>query len=287
VLSSSIVLLLLTYALMFALAGAAVRIQLTLFRGFDLFVAGLVLFGAEMFIAVSNAVGSGSEALLVASVVSIAAVIALAVLWNVVIDRLWRRMTTVGAPMLVVSLGVSAAATGAVGVIRGPGLRQPPADLLRYQLAGVPLPAAFLIVAGAVVLVGLLRWVRRPAGFALTLMSDDPDFAAEIGLTRRDLVVSAGVVTGALTATIGAYLALSNGSTPEIGLPTFLYGAGAALLLPAATVRSSILGGIVLGLGFGVAQLFAARVTADALLFAVVLGFLWFRGTSRTMRQVR
>jgi hypothetical protein len=70
-------------------------------------------------------------------------------------------------------------------------------------------------------------------------------------------------------------------------LSAFLYGAGAALLLPAPTLNATVLGGLILGTIYVIVQLIFNQSIADLILFAIVAALLLRRGTSRTVQGAR
>lgn len=278
-------------AIVFALAGIAVRVQYSLFRGFDFAVAFAVVLSAESFTGASRlfatrpALGAA-----VCSGLGIAIAIAVVVAWNYSIGRLWSAHSGIGMALLVFSLGVSTAISGFVGLVRGPGLRQPSWSLNQAPVllgSMIGLPALYAITCGGVIVVLVVLWASRGTGLALDLWAQNLDFAREIGVERSTLAPVCGVVTGLASGVVGCYFALAGGSTPEGGLSAFLYGAGAALLLPAPTLNATVLGGLILGTIYVIVQLIFSQSIADLILFAIVATLLLRRGTSRTVQGAR
>jgi hypothetical protein len=140
---------------------------------------------------------------------------------------------------------------------------------------------------GALGTLSIFVWIRTHHGFALDLWGQDVSFCTELGLSRTALVASSGIMVGLATALIGSYNAFSNGSTPEGGLMVFLYGAGAALLLPSVRVSSSFWGGLLLGTSYAAIQLKLSPSVANLALFAAILIILVVRGTSRSSQRLR
>ena len=278
-------------AIVFALAGIAVRVQYSLFRGFDFAVAFAVVLSAESFTAASRLLATRPAlGVVVCSGISIAIAIAVVVAWNYSIDRLWSAHLEIGMVLLVFSLGVSTAISGFVGLVRGPGLRQPSWSLNRAPLllgSMIGLPALYAIACGGVIVVLVVLWASRRSGLALDLWAQSQDFAREIGVERSTLAPICGVVTGLAAGVVGCYFALAGGSTPEGGLSAFLYGAGAALLLPAPRLNATVLGGLILGTIYVIVQLIFSQSIADLILFAIVATLLLRRGTSRTVQGAR
>jgi branched-subunit amino acid ABC-type transport system permease component len=278
-------------AIAFALAGVAVRIQYSLFRGFDFAVAFTVVLSAESFTAASRAFTSTPiVGLVICSAFGIGVAIVAVVAWNSAIHYLWLAHSRLGMALLVCSLGVSTAASGFVGLVRGPGLRQPSWLLNQAQVfpdSTIGLPALYAITCGGTVVILVVLWASRRTGLALDLWAQNQDFAREIGIDRATLAPVCGVVTGLASGAVGCYFALAGGSTPEGGLSAFLYGAGAALLLPAPTLNATVLGGLILGTIYVIVQLIFNQSIADLILFAIVAALLLRRGTSRTVQGAR
>jgi len=278
-------------AIAFALAGVAVRIQYSLFRGFDFAVAFAVVLSAESFTGMSSLFAARPAiGIVVSSGCGIAVSVVVVLAWNCVIHRLWFAHSHIGMPLLVFSLGVSTAISGFVGLVRGPGLRQPSWSLNQAPVlpgSMIGLPALYAIVFGGTVITLGLLWAGRRMGLALDLWAQNRDFALEIGVERAILAPVCGVVTGLASGVVGCYFALAGGSTPEGGLNAFLYGAGAALLLSAPTLNATVLGGLILGTVYVIVQLIFNQSIANLILFALVATLLLRKGTSRTVQGAR
>lgn len=271
----------------FALCGASVRIQFALFRGFDFICAVAVLAAAESVVWGSRiAVGPQWVRAASAAALSLAVAVSVVAAWNFLLDRSFRLRSELGGALLIFSLGVSMAAAGLVTLTRGPGLRQ--ATLASANGSGPAAnPTLYALVAGTAAMLLTFTWTRARRGFALDLWSQDAAFAREIGIERRALAVGNGLAGGMCLGVVGSYFALAGGSTPEIGLPAFLYGAASALLLPGDTIGRSMLGGLVLGPVFVALQLVSAPAVANSILFVLTLILLLVRGTSRSAQHVR
>jgi branched-subunit amino acid ABC-type transport system permease component len=286
----NIVLLAVTQGLVFAALGAAVRLQYSLFRGFDLIIAPIAVLAAEMFLLAAKLFPQATlPALVVCTFVAIGAGVVLAVLWNAIVDRLWHGRNVLGSGIFILSLGFTTLVTGAVGLGRGPGLRVVPWEMpsLTFGNTNVGIPTAYGIVWGLMICIGTTVWSRSRLGFAFDLWAQNQAFATEIGISRRMLLIGSGISTGALAGVAGAYTALANGSTPEGGLILFLYGAGAALLLPKPLLICSLQGGFFLGILLVVTQLVASPAFATVVLFGAVTAILLIRGTSRVSQGLR
>lgn len=286
----NIVLLAFTQGLMFAALGAAVRLQYSLFRGFDVVIAPIAVLAGEAFLLTAKLFPQATLlALLVCTCVAIGTGAILAVFWNAVVDRLWHGSLVLGSGIFILSLGFSTLVAGAVGLGRGPGLRLVSWEVPSLALgnAAFGIPTAYGMVLGLSVCIGVIIWSRTRLGFAFDLWAQNQAFATEIGISRRMLLVGSGISTGALGGVAGAYGAFANGSTPEGGLILFLYGAGAALLLPKPLLISSLQGGFLLGIVLVAIQLLVSPACATVVLFGAVTAILLFRGTSRVSQGLR
>jgi branched-subunit amino acid ABC-type transport system permease component len=272
------------YGVLFALCGAAVRIQFTVFRGFDFICAVAVLLSAEAFIWCTR-LGTGTETISFSLALLSALVTAsfITAVWNMVVDRAFFHRKELGGGLLILSLGISTGITGLIVLLRGPGLRQ--SAITMSGILGNP--AMLVILLGGPVLITIILWTTNRAGLALNLWAQDSAFATEIGIDRRRLAPVSGLLGGACLGIVGSYFAIAGGSSPEIGLPAFLYGAASALLLPGTTIGQSVLGGLILGPLFVALQLIVAPAVSNSILFALALGLLLYRGTSRNAQQLR
>jgi hypothetical protein len=134
----SIVLLAFTQGLVFAALGAAVRLQYSLFRGFDVIIAPIAVLAGEAFLLTAHLFPEVTLlALIVCTCVAIGTGIILAVLWNAIVDRLWHGRLVLGSGVFILSLGFSTLVTGAVGLGRGPGLRLIPWEMPSLALGNV------------------------------------------------------------------------------------------------------------------------------------------------------
>lgn len=276
---TEILFLILAKGMIFALAGVCVRVQFALWRGFDLIVAAAVLVGAEIFVITVKQAGAVGP--FVAPLAAILAAVAVVTVWNVVLARsLFGTSDNAGASLIVLSLGISTAVTGFVGLMRGPGLRLPP-----YSAEMQPVIYALVLAVLALIVAAL--WSQGRSGFALYLLSQNRQFAQELGVRIRLLALPASLMVGLAAGTVGSSLAATTGSTPEVGLQAFLYGAAAALIFETGSIKGPVLAGLLLGAASVVLQLFLAPGLAEAALFAAVVGMVIMRGSARTLQGVR
>lgn len=282
----TILFLALLQGFIFGLAGVAVRVQYALFRGFDFMVGGLVLLSAEAFVLTAGcfpeAPGLGVPAAWLAAL--LAAVLG-AGAWNAAVLVLWRGHWRLGPALFVASLGMNTALTGLIGLVRGPGLAQTPWQF--DGVAGLALPTLLGLLVCGCALAALLAARYTRAGLAIELYGQNPQFAIELGVDSVRIATAASVKTGLACGAVGGYLALADGSRPDLGLLLFLYGSAAALLFSAPTLARAVLGGLICGVVFVVSQLVVSPSTAGLFLFAGVAVLLLARGSSRASEGVR
>jgi branched-subunit amino acid ABC-type transport system permease component len=274
-----------------ALCALAVRAQMDLFRGFDVMIAAGVTIASELTcglgILFPDLGWSGPvTAVLISSVV----ISILIVGWNHLVRLGIRDSDRKGTALLVGSLFCSTAVSGFVGVARGPGLQAAPWSFVGLRLAdgsSLGLGTCFGCTMGLFLLAGVIAWRRSQAGLSLELWSQDRSFACEIGISERALVGPTGVAVGLTAAAVGVWSALSNGSTPDVGLSFFLSGAGGALLFAGPRLGSAAIGGALIGLVAFCMQLLVSPSMANMILFFGIAVFLVTRGSRRAKQRVR
>lgn len=152
-----------------------------------------------------------------------------------------------------------------------------------YVGAGV---VAGLMIMG-VVMLGSLIWLRRPGGYSLRLYAMNPPLAHEIGIEEVHLRRLGTVHVGLCAGAAGCSLAITGGSTPELGMKVFLYGAGAALLFESRELLAPLPAGLMLGAMHVGLQLVLAPAWTESIMFALIVAVLLWRGTSREVGGVR
>lgn len=280
--------LILLEAMAFALLGVAVRIQHTLHRGFDLTVAVGVLVAAETLVAVARSLGAWSLLLATATACFVAAVLLAS--WNFALSKLRIDGAQSGMAVFVISLGLSGVVAGSVGFLRGPGLREVPVytspdHITRVGTLGFP--TAYGLTICGIGLATIAVWSRQRTGYSLNLFGQDREFAEEVGLRRERLVLGGGAVAGFACGLAGCQQAMSGGSTPDVGMQLFLYGASSALLLPSPSYFAAAAGGAILGSALVLLQFLVSPNLAHLILFAGIAVLMVVRGTSRTVQGVR
>lgn len=272
-------------ALVYVLAGMAVRLAMFVQGGFDLLPAVTAVLAAEVAIALfarySNWVLQGIGGLLIALLVVILA----SYIWALATKHLFARGID-GNGIMLTSFGLLILVSGVVGALRGPGLVA--ADFVAGRSiildgGGIILSMAALLSIGLslALLVGVLGFRHTNIGYALRLYSMNPQFAAEIGINKSQMRRTGLILAGLLGAGAGLSMALVNGSTPELGLKVFLYGAGAALLFESRTLWAPIAAGTLLGSAHVALQLVVAPAWAESLMFTGIVALVLAKGNGR------
>ncbi|SEN38362.1 ABC transporter permease subunit [Nitrosomonas marina] len=277
--------------LIYGIAGLAVRMILSVSGGgFDLFVAISALISAEIGIAVANfwQADSISEVLL-ACCIGILSAGLIGYLWSVLISLSKLRKSPALA-IFIGSFGALMFIMGSVGVLRGPGLRTfenisgQTIDFLNMYV-GIGIFSG-LTLTGMAILISL-AFLKLPIGYALRLYTINPFLSLEIGINKDRVRQLGTIFTGFLAGVAGCAMALTGGSTPELGMKLFLYGIGAALLFESRELFYPLISGFILGAMQVGIQLYLAPAWSESIMFAVIVTVLILRGTSREVSGVR
>jgi branched-subunit amino acid ABC-type transport system permease component len=274
-----------------ALIALAVYTQWTLFRGFDLSIAGAVTIAAELNCALStHASFQGMASVILSLIASVACNFVLLWFWNGYLLSLEQRAIAVGRMVLVASLCLTIALSGAIVLLRGPGTRSPAWPSAKVALsAGGYFGASQMVALLSTVLLGLLAVpiVKSRHALRLRLWAENRDFAREVGVEQSALRLLASGIGGVSTGIVGSWIATSSGSTIDIGLGHYLLGAGGALLFSMRTPMRALMGGAALALAHFGLQLFVSPSVAQLLVFAAVAVLLLVRGSSRDSEELR
>jgi branched-subunit amino acid ABC-type transport system permease component len=210
-------------------------------------------------------------------------------IWNTVSLRIKWSMKDRPAGVFLTSLGISVAAAGATGLIRGPGVLPPPVQLPsvvigEYALAGATVLGLALAVSalGAVVV-----WRRSVSGWCISLLEQNNAFAAELGVEADRLALPVAGVTALCLVVTGTYVGLATGSSPEIGMSSFLFGIGAAFMFNTPRYAGVVAGAVIFGLTYVALQAFVSPPIAAASLFTLTAVVVVSRGTPRLLQGVR
>ena len=281
-----LILITIQFALVYGLAGMAVRLAMAVQGGFDLSPAIAAVLAAETCVALGNLFnGSGSWGLLVAAIGGFAPGGAVGLSWSAFSARFLGEAAD-GKGVLLASLGLLMLVSGMIGLARGPGLTV--LNLLAGEtvpVAGIVLSAS-LLVALAVSLLPLVGegWhARTRSGYALAVFVMNEPFAVELGVNQAMMRRHGLVLACLLGAGAGMSLGLVNGSYPDLGLKVFLYGAGAALLFESRALFAPVLAGALFGAAHVVLQLVIAPSWAESVMFAAVVALILGRGTGREL----
>lgn len=267
-------------ALFVAFCAVVARFQFTLLGGFDFTVAAGFTIAAELLIFFSSRAPLCGSTPFIGHVVIVGAAIGLARYgWS----SLALRFSLSGdraRTIAVASLGVAAVVQGLIGLIRGPGLRElalsPTCPNSGLSGTGEPSLASALGV-GVIGLVLLALWRRTRSGFAFELYTENERFATSLGVHPSQLVAASAILTGILSASVGGYLVVLGGSTPQSGSLPFLLGTAAALLVASRSLIVTVLSGLMVGSALASLQLLFASTTATAVVLGAVIVQLGFR----------
>lgn len=219
-------------------------------------IAGNQAIGAVLAIALVLPLAAGAFDLSVASVMTLASVVAagmfhslevavpVAIAAGIATGALFGLVNGVGVAVigvesLIVTLATGSIATGIAqwwtnGSIFTDNIPQSFQDIGQAQPAGIPLPVIFLIV------IGIAAWwalERMPVGRYLYALGDNHEAAKLTGLHTTRLTIGAFIAGGALAGLAGVLLAAKSGSgNPTIGA-SFLLPAFAAAFLGATIFR--------------------------------------------------
>lgn len=274
-----------------ALCSVAVRAQLSLFRGFDVMVAAVVTIASEITCAMGIAFPAlGWYGAAAAFIVAAALTSLLMIGWNRFVAVWIGESRNRGTALLILSLFCTTAITGLVGLARGPGLVPSPwADTASILADGslLTLGTLFGCVMALGLPIGLIVWRRSRAGFALELWAQDRDLACEVGIAERGLVRETGILAALVASAVGVWSALSNGSTPDIGLEYFLTGTAGALLFSGPALWYAAAGGALVGLTTFGLQFALSPSQTNMVVFVSIGVFLIARGSARLEQNVR
>ncbi|SHK56466.1 branched-chain amino acid transport system permease protein [Pseudonocardia thermophila] len=233
----------------YALAGLGV---VTLFTGSGLanFAQGdLMVLGALVAVSVTSA-GHGYVAGLLAAVAVVAvAGVLLGALFTLPMRH--RRMDV--DVVIIGTLGVATTMTTLAGIWWG---RQP--QRLDSPLAGVFVPVGemrvpahyVLLLVGAAVVFGLVRWFHRRTdiGLQLRAVASSVPAARDAGVRIGRMLVVAWTIAALVGGVAGVLVASVLPIAPESALPLGVNGFAAAIIGGLANPAGAVLGGLVVGL---------------------------------------
>ena len=276
-------------ALVYVLAGTAVHLAMSVQGGFDLLPAVTAVLSAEV---AMTLFGDRSHVMLYGIGELLVALLFVALssyLWALAAVRLSAQGIDENGIMLT-SFGLLIVISGAIGALRGPGLVV--ADFVAgrsfvFDDIIFSMTALLSIGLSLILLMGVLALRYTHTGYALRLYAMNPQFATEIGINKTRMRQAGLVLSGLLGAGAGLSTALVNGSTPELGLKVFLYGAGAALLFESRTLWAPIAAGILLGSTHVALQLIVAPAWAESLMFTGIIVLVVIKGSARSMGGIR
>jgi branched-chain amino acid transport system permease protein len=284
-----LLLLALTRAVPFSLLAWAVRAQLASLRGFDVSLAAAALLSSEVFLALLGGGRRGVVAIVFSMIFAMALSSLLVATWSYTANRRFGGESSAGELVLVASLGLSALLTGTIGGLRGGGLRDIGESLSALSLGDSVFDEVVVVtlIVGVVTTALLVAFGRSKAGVGLGLLAQNREFAEELGIQFAKVAPLTGAIAGALAGAAGVCLGAVGGSSPEMGLTAFLYGAGGALVLPRVSPNTALAGGAAFAAVQVILEYCTSASTAQALLFTLILSLVLTRGSSRTARGER
>jgi branched-subunit amino acid ABC-type transport system permease component len=286
-----VLLLVLSSWVLYTASGLAVRLRLSLFKGFDFSIPAAIAIASESFVVISAQMHYLGRFAIWVSLLGAVSCSGLFMLgWNHFLLRLICRNDPDPGKVFVSSLGILFSVTGMLGLTRGAGLRQGVIGADFWSFPGgivVGESTFFALGLGAVVLVGFWIWTKSPGGVQINLLAQNGSFCEEIGISMHQVSLSAALTQAILLGFVGSYVAFASGSEPQVGFGFFLYGAGAALAFRRSTWSATAAGAGLLASVTVLSQLILAPAWSEALTFTGVIGVVARWGPSPWLEAVR
>jgi branched-chain amino acid transport system permease protein len=201
---------------------------------------------------------------------------------EVALYRPLRRRKARSTVLLVASLGLYIVLQNAISLTFGDDLKS--VRLMETKEGAVFLganitPAQTLtICTSALVVVSLavgLRTLR--VGKLMRAVANDPELALALGIDR-DLLILVSFAVGSLLAGIaGMLVALEVDLTPTMGMGVFMMAVVAVIIGGVSSIPGVALGSLILGIARNTSIWLFSPQWQDAIVFALLLLFLWFR----------
>ncbi|WP_181779948.1 branched-chain amino acid ABC transporter permease [Pseudonocardia pini] len=230
---------------------------------------------------------------LLALVVSLVAVVAVAVLTELVVVRpIERRSGDSEFPALVAVAALLFALSQGAGLLFGrlplPGQRL--LDIPPVRIGDLALAPSSIVLVGLTVVAfgGIAILARRtPMGRALRAVGDNRQAARLLGLRVGRVRLAAFAVSGLLAAVAGIGFASRGGVTYDIGLHWALLGFLAVVIGGTGSWFAPLVGGLVLGLAEVMVPYYSGGQYADYAVLLCALLFFGFRPNGIFTRAVR
>jgi branched-chain amino acid transport system permease protein len=257
---------------LYAMFAAGLSLIFGVMRLVNIAHGDLIVFAAYLSLVVTEAIGIGPMASLIA-VVPLMALIGYALQRGILNKTLGDDLL----PSLLVTFGLSI-------IIQNGLLEIFTADSRRLQAGGIEvasvqvanglsigvLPLIQFLTAVAVIAVLQLIFYRTALGRAFRATSDDQDVAQLMGLDNRHVFGLAMALSLAVVAIAGVFIAVRTNFDPAIGPARLIYGFEAVIIGGLGSMWGTLAGGIILG----VAQAIGAQLDPGWQLLAGHVAFL-------------
>jgi branched-chain amino acid transport system permease protein len=257
---------------LYAMFAAGLSLIFGVMRLVNIAHGDLIVFAAYLSLVVTEAIGIGPMASLIA-VVPLMAVIGYGLQRGILNKTLGDDLL----PSLLVTFGLSI-------IIQNGLLEIFTADSRRLQAGGIEvasvqvanglsigvLPLIQFLTAVAVIAVLQLIFYRTALGRAFRATSDDQDVAQLMGLDNRHVFGLAMALSLAVVAIAGVFIAVRTNFDPAIGPARLIYGFEAVIIGGLGSMWGTLAGGIILG----VAQAIGAQLDPGWQLLAGHVAFL-------------
>jgi branched-chain amino acid transport system permease protein len=257
---------------LYALFAAGLSLIFGVMRLVNIAHGDLIVLAAYLSLVVTDALGIGPMASLIA-VVPLMALIGYALQRGILNKTLGDDLL----PSLLVTFGLSI-------IIQNGLLEIFTADSRRLQAGGIEvasvqvanglsigvLPLIQFLTAVAVIAVLQLIFYRTALGRAFRATSDDQDVAQLMGLDNRHVFGLAMALSLAVVAIAGVFIAVRTNFDPAIGPARLIYGFEAVIIGGLGSMWGTLAGGIILG----VAQAIGAQLDPGWQLLAGHVAFL-------------
>jgi branched-chain amino acid transport system permease protein len=227
--------------------------------------------------------GSGPNLpLILAAVIAVVAGAALGLGLERGLFRPLRRRRTGNISLIVVTIGLSLALQNLFLILFGGQPRPYDEYTIQRQVGPGPLtlpPKDWAIVAlSALILVGIgLLLQRTRLGTALRAVADNADLAASSGIAVPTVIALTWIAAGALAATGGIFLGISESVSFNMGLDMLLLMFAAVVLGGIGTAYGAAVGALAIGVVTQVATYWVQPQVKNAVAFAVLIGVLLIR----------
>lgn len=217
------------------------------------------------------------------------AIVASLVLGAVIQQGLIRKMDSVSfdghMAILLVTLGLFLLINGSMGYIWGYDTKQFPSLVgdRRFELAGVHLSSADLLIAGVLAVVCLLLFLLfqyTRLGLAMRATAESQESSALLGINVQSTLLIAWGLAGALGAVAAILVAPRLFLEPNMMAGSLLFGFAGAVLGGLDSVLGAVIGGLIIGVVTNLAATYVSFIGADLSVvvpFVVIALVLYFR----------